>query len=216
MNNDYQQNTREQLFRAAIEVFSEHGYEAATVREICTRAGANVAAINYHFGDKKSLYTAIFDEAFASVRKHRARFLPTTAPAEQRLAAYIRSFFEELYCSEEDQREARQISAIYLMEIAHPTEVLDRIVEEYISKDAEELRDIILGLLGPGAEPMTLVNCAESVVGQVLYYYHAKPLIQRLHPDLPPVELRLEKLIQHVMQFSLAGIQSFRQKESDL
>ncbi len=215
MNNDYQ-NTREQLFRAAIEVFSEHGYEAATVREICKRAGANVAAINYHFGDKKSLYTAIFDEAFASVRKYRSRFLPPTAPAEQRLAVYIRSFFEELYCSEEDQRENRLISAIYLMEIAHPTEVLDRIVQEYISKDAQELRDIILGLLGPGADPMILVNCAESVVGQVLYYYHAKPLIQRLHPDLPPVESRLEKLIQHVMQFSLAGIQSFRQKESDL
>ena len=52
-------NTRTRLLKAAAEVFAEHGYENATVRQICTRAGANVALVNYHFGDKLELYTEV-------------------------------------------------------------------------------------------------------------------------------------------------------------
>ena len=52
-------NTRTRLLKAAAEVFAEHGYENATIRQICTRADANVALVNYHFGDKLELYTEV-------------------------------------------------------------------------------------------------------------------------------------------------------------
>ena len=51
--------TRRELLDAAAEVFGEAGYRNATVREICRRAGANIAAINYHFGDKEKLYADV-------------------------------------------------------------------------------------------------------------------------------------------------------------
>ena len=41
---------------AAGEIFAEYGYRAATVRQICEKAGANIAAVNYYYGDKERLY----------------------------------------------------------------------------------------------------------------------------------------------------------------
>jgi hypothetical protein len=48
--------TRERLLAGACEIFTKKGYRDATIADICERAGANVAAVNYHFGDKETLY----------------------------------------------------------------------------------------------------------------------------------------------------------------
>src|SRR5438105_12754633 len=54
--------TREKLLQAAAEVFAETGYYGATVRQICARAGTNIALVNYHFGDKMGLYTEVLHQ----------------------------------------------------------------------------------------------------------------------------------------------------------
>jgi AcrR family transcriptional regulator len=54
---------RERLISAAGPVFARNGYDAARVTEICSAAGANLAAINYHFGDKRSLYREVIKTA---------------------------------------------------------------------------------------------------------------------------------------------------------
>ncbi len=207
---DNNQETRERLFRAGMEVFAEHGYENATVREICRRAEANVAAVNYYFGDKKSLYAAIFDRVFATLRARRTPFLPADVPAEQRLEVYLREFFGELFYRDEDGMARTQLGAMYLMEIARPTELLDHLVHDYIAADAQELRDIVATLLGPGADQATVVDCSTSVAAQVLHYCHAQPLIERLQPELAPAEERIDSLVEHVLAFSLGGIVHIR------
>jgi len=44
--------TRATLIEAAGQVFAEFGFQRATMREICLRAGTDMAALNYYFGDK--------------------------------------------------------------------------------------------------------------------------------------------------------------------
>ena len=54
---------REKIIDAAGRVFAERGYKAATVRQICHAAEANVAAVNYYFGDKGQLYLETVKQA---------------------------------------------------------------------------------------------------------------------------------------------------------
>src|SRR5205823_14288862 len=48
--------TQQRLLEAAEQVFADKGFKAASIREISKRAGANIAAVNYYFGDKERLY----------------------------------------------------------------------------------------------------------------------------------------------------------------
>ncbi len=200
-------NTRERLLEAALEVFAQYGYEAATIREICSRAKANVAAVHYHFGDKRKLYQAIYGTLFETLRQRRTDFLPSDAPAADRLRVYIRALFEEIFCSSGNSDRQVQLSTIYLSEMANPSEVLDLIVSEHLEPDARELYSIVADLLGrPPRDPRT-IDCAASVVGQILYYYHAGPIISRLHPQRAPVPERLDALVEHVWTFAMGGIE---------
>jgi TetR/AcrR family transcriptional regulator, regulator of cefoperazone and chloramphenicol sensitivity len=55
--------TRQQLLDVAGQVFAERGFAETTSKEICARAGANLAAVNYHFGSREQLYEAVLVEA---------------------------------------------------------------------------------------------------------------------------------------------------------
>jgi len=84
--------TREKLLEVAEQVFADRGYQAATIREICERAGANVAAVNYHFGDKLGLYTEVLQQSVRAAQLDAVRnAFEKTAPPEEILRAVIRA-----------------------------------------------------------------------------------------------------------------------------
>lgn len=51
--------TRETLLDTAEELFAHHGYDGVSVRDITEQAGTRLAAINYYFNSKKSLYVEV-------------------------------------------------------------------------------------------------------------------------------------------------------------
>ncbi|GAA1654006.1 TetR/AcrR family transcriptional regulator [Actinoplanes couchii] len=60
-------DTRTQLLDAAERLFAEHGYSGTSVRAITDRAGANVAAVGYHFGSKAQLMAAVARRAIEPI-----------------------------------------------------------------------------------------------------------------------------------------------------
>ncbi|MDH3808573.1 MAG: TetR/AcrR family transcriptional regulator [Syntrophobacteria bacterium] len=53
---------RQEIIRAAMEVFARNGFGGSTTREIAENAGISEAMIYNHFRNKEDLYTAIIDE----------------------------------------------------------------------------------------------------------------------------------------------------------
>jgi AcrR family transcriptional regulator len=67
--------TKQRILAAAINVFAEQGYNAATLREITSAAGVNIAAVNYHFGSKQALMRAVFHRLARPVNELRLQLL---------------------------------------------------------------------------------------------------------------------------------------------
>lgn len=57
------EQTRAALLAAAAEAFADKGYGGTRLSTIYRAAGANAAAISYHFGGKRALYDAVLAES---------------------------------------------------------------------------------------------------------------------------------------------------------
>ena len=93
----YRGETSNRLLAAATDVFAEVGYRAATLREICCRGEANIAAVNYHFHDKEQLYTAVLEQAVLAFGEGLTQLTPEQAfPPEEKLRHFIQHFLRNL------------------------------------------------------------------------------------------------------------------------
>ncbi len=77
-------DTRERILRAALQAFSENGFDGAATREIATRAGVPLGLLQYHFGGKSKLWRAAVDRAFAELRAGLEAVLEDPGPADER------------------------------------------------------------------------------------------------------------------------------------
>jgi AcrR family transcriptional regulator len=205
-----QMATRQHLLEAAGRVFADVGFRAATVREICERAGANIAAVNYHFGDKEQLYRAVLQETYQSaIKKYPADYgLRANATAEERLRAFVHSLLLRIFSEGPSARHGKLMAR----EMMEPTGALDAIVREDIRPMSALLVSIVSELLGAGADDATKRLCANSVVSQALFYHHCRPVVVRLHPDLKFDRAGIERLTEHITRFSLAAIKNLAKK----
>lgn len=64
-------DTRSRILDAAERLFTEHGFEATTLRMITADAGANLAAVNYHFGSKEALIAEVFRRRLTWLNEQR-------------------------------------------------------------------------------------------------------------------------------------------------
>ena len=122
-------STKDRILEAAGNVFAQKGFEAGTVREICQLADVNLAAINYHFGDKRRLYLAAVSHAYSSRQEELAMAgWPAGTRAEERLRGWVGAMMERLL------GEDRQPWHMQLMmrEVASPDVACEALVKEYI------------------------------------------------------------------------------------
>jgi len=194
-------STREKLVEAAGRVFAEHGYQATTVREIVKRSGANIAAVNYHFGDKLGLYTEVLQQAVRAARVDAINLaLDGNAPPEDILRAVIRTRLQSVATPKLQDWHFR----IVVHELVQPTPALSRVVNEVSRPIYKRLLELIGSIIDLPPKDEKTRLCAHSIMGQILVYILAGPLLKQLWPDLEMTPEQVDRIAEHICDFSLA------------
>lgn len=200
------EQTRARLLDAAREVFSQQGFQGATVREICRRAETNVASVNYHFGSKDGLLAEALN--FNRLKALQLSNMRQDDCPKQRLRLFIREFMLMLL----DEKNPSSQCRIMARELADPTPALDKIVREAIAPLHEFLGGLVNEIAGSRLSAAEQRRCVYSILGQTLFYRHSHPVLQRLNPRLRYDHREIDAIAEHIAEFSLAGIGSLVKK----
>lgn len=199
--------TKERLMETAGEIFGSQGFKAATIRSIAAAANVNVAAVNYHFGDKENLYRTVLKRVFLqgfNTFPPVGKLVPGQDP-EKQLQRFIRDMFHRL-ASPEGWGGYSGRGKLVAREFVEPTPAFDDIIETFIKPHRDALFSIIAGLMGTDDDDPRLKPCAVSILGQCVYYAFARPVIKRVAPECALGPENLNHLADGVFQFSLGGI----------
>jgi AcrR family transcriptional regulator len=187
------ENTRSRLLNAASRIFAEKGFQETTIAEICEQAKTNIASVNYHFRDKETLYL----EAW--------RFAFNESNSEQRLAARITALIHRVADPESYS------FAIIHKEMAQPTRLLADILEKEINPQRLQMFSLLKDCLGEQASEQQIQYCHASIMGQCFQLLRLRQMQKarpfRSHPSDLSNTLAFA---EHVVQFSLAGIQAIK------
>jgi len=191
---------RQKLLEAAEELFAQRGFDGATVREICDRAGMNVAAVNYHFGDKEALFVEAVKSAYDCATKGLPPTWPPGTPPVEKLRTFIRMMATVM-------NGPVRPSAMQLMmrEMANPSPAVVALVEQYTRPMAHGLVGI-LGELFPHLPPRRRMMIGFSVVGQCLFYRQNRQIAGILFGKETIAALDPDEVAEHITKLTLAGL----------
>jgi TetR/AcrR family transcriptional regulator, regulator of cefoperazone and chloramphenicol sensitivity len=198
------QETRQRLLDAAAHLFAEHGFNHVTIRDICTAAGANVAAVNYYFRDKWGLYKEVLQGIIDQSKRtyesaHEA--VPGMSP-EDRLRKYIRVFLHHIVGGGKEPCHGKLMGR----EMVDPTPGLDLFVEQVIRPNSARVGALVSELMGVPVTDPRVGMCVGSIQTQMVGY--ASPVVPRLVPGLKFTPEVIDAMANHIAEFSLAGIRA--------
>lgn len=204
--------TRRSLLAAAIDIFAEKGYRDATIAEISERAGTNIASVNYHFGDKETLYREAWRQSFRdSIEKYPPDGgVNSNASARERLQGRIVALMRRV--NDTNSREFR----VTHKELANPTGLLEEVIHKEISPVVERIEALVAEILGQGSFKEQVRYCAISIISQCVI----PALInitenQGNDPEYDSWRIEhIEDYAEHVVTFSLAGLRAIRSTSS--
>lgn len=202
------QSTKDRLLRAACTIFAEKGFRDATVAEICEKADANIAAVNYHFRDKETLYDEVWRHAFSITTEVYPLDggLAENPTTEDRLYSYANAILHRIFSEDETGLFAK----LLYREMASPTLALDRIAEEALFPQSQHLGKVIRKVLGEDIGDGQFRHCMHSIIGQCAFYNFSRPLRERVLGKKSMTEEEIQKTARHIARFSLGGLEAIK------
>ncbi|MEV0908011.1 TetR/AcrR family transcriptional regulator [Streptomyces hokutonensis] len=158
------QRTRDGLQTAALELLSQRGQEGVTLREITDRAGANVAAVSYHYGSLKALCDSAIEHAlerYLDAQLLALNALGSTATLQDLAAAFARPMMRALATGGQDLAVMRTVARVGI----DPPQRWERLNGKFDHSRREALRVLTANLPGVDEEELIFrTRCAAGLL----------------------------------------------------
>ncbi|MBN2301873.1 MAG: CerR family C-terminal domain-containing protein [Lentisphaerae bacterium] len=209
--------TKQRVLEAAGKVFARDGYRDATVQKICAEAGANIAAINYHFQGKSNLYLAVWEYLCGIVHQEYFDRIQEVADPVERLRETIFQRVRHAF----DTGPAGQLRSIIHSEMGDPTEVHLEVKRRFLQPLMGRIADTVAAVLGVDPDDPTARRCAFSLHSQLISLTRLNtnpnsPFIRRLMGSNDPASEQIDELSEHLFVFVMGGIRAVSEQPRKL
>jgi AcrR family transcriptional regulator len=198
--------TRQQILEVAGEVFALRGYADATSKEICRRAGANAAAVNYHFGGKEGLYCAVLIEAHRHIvtLEELSELARGTRDARDKLRMFIARLLRDLSSTRASAWEFRVLGRELLS--GSPSPMLIAMLKSEAAPKARILRSMVAEIMQlPVDDPAVIRSLINILAPCMLLLLGHRKFAKKV---LPSFQIDPEVLTQHMLTYALAGLEA--------
>lgn len=192
------------LLEAAGEVFAEQGFHGATIREITSRAGVNIAAVNYYFRDKDELYMAVLRHAHRSSLEKGAWEPVQEGPAEDRLRQFVHGLFRHSL----DPSRPKWHETLIARELVSPTPLFKQLIDEGLRPHFLVLKKMVQEVAGASLPQKKLQMIIASILGQCFFYRHSRAVAMQLLPELYNGENWMYEIAEHISNLSILAIRT--------
>ncbi len=194
--------TRDALLASGTETFAERGFDGARVEAIAARACVNKSMINYHFGGKQGLYTAILDTTLAEANSELSLVSGRSESADALLARFI-----EVWAGIAERRPA--FPAMVLREVLSGGRHMDdRVLPSFLGL-FEHVREVVERGVREGTfRPVNPLLTHLGLVGSLVFFFATRPFRERLIREgkLPAAIPDTAGFVRHVKELTARGL----------
>ena len=219
-NQSAQTDTRTRLLRTSLAIFAHRDFEAVSVREIVEQAGANIAAISYHFGGKQGLYLAtaefLADALHGELGPTLAQTRAGAENADPVTASHLLDeMIQRLVHNLTMDRLGDDAAGFILREQHQPTPAFDILYERLmlpIQSTYQLLVSRILGDAGPDSRRETLIT--HALIGQILAFRTARTTVLRRLDQTDFSQEDAREIADVISRLTLNALQSDNKRNS--
>lgn len=196
------QPTRERLLLAALKLFAQQGYAKTSIRAIAAEAGANVAAVSYYFGDKASLYTALFSGECGDIQS----LIPVFTQPGLSLREALQRYFEGMLASLNAGETARLHMRLHMREMLEPTSQWEVEIEKDLRQPHYAMVRLLCQHSGLAQADDNIHRLVISITGLAHNLWIQQELVNALVPQLLGTPLAVAQWADRMTEYALAMV----------
>ena len=205
--NNANKKVRDRLLDSAEELFCEHGFDGASIRDIAASADCNIASVNYYFGGKEKLYKEVWRRYLITMRDIRISSINKVMSqngGQPKLEELLRSFAEAFIGPLIDETKTRRFCKLMAREMIDQHLPINMFLDDVMIPTLTAMQTALVKIC-PGLDESMIPYVIVFIVGQLLHVLHIKAMFQEINTTALP-KFELAQAIDHVVKFSTAGI----------